>query len=445
MKTPWYYSLLITVVKPIYRIMLAVNSEKRDTVGVVTLADEFTMRFAKRFPEKLPNPEHKPCVWVHAVSLGETNTVAPIIEKLLGDGYQVVVTNTTHTGFARVKTLFGGDTPRVNQTFIVVDSKREIRKFLSYYQPQAALFVETELWPNTLAELHKQNIPSVLVNGRLSDTSYAGYARFSGIAQSMMANLDCIIYQDDTSYENFHKLGASQDKLVKLPSLKFAVSVPEGITEKAQSIAEDWSLNNRQIIIAASTHEGEEVAMLTAFSAVVPQHPDAVLIIVPRHPERFDDVADTIETMRFELYRRSADDVIEPDTQVYLADSMGELLMWYELINHVQSGFTLVGGSLIDGVGGHNPLEASILGVPVMMGPYTQKAQVVVDTLVATDAMRVVKNQHELTAQMLAWLAEPEQARQVGAQGLQVVNDHADAVDQQYEQIQRFLPDVQTV
>lgn len=445
MKTPWYYSLLISIAKPIYRILLAVNSEKRDTVGVVTLADEFTMRFAKRFPSKLPNPENKPSVWVHAVSLGETNTVAPIIEKLLADGYDVVVTNTTHTGFARVEELFNsGDKARVSHSFIVVDSKREIRKFLLHFQPKAALFVETELWPNILAELNKQNIPSVLVNARLSDKSYTGYAKFSGIAKSMMANLSHIICQDEPSLENFHKLGANKEKLTLSPSLKFAVTVPEGITQKAQTLVQDWSLQNRQIIIAASMHEGEEVAMLTAFSSVIEQYPDAVLIIVPRHPERFDAVADSIESMNFELYRRSVDDVIDEDTQVYLADSMGELLMWYELTNHVTSGFTLVGGSLVNGIGGHNPLEASMLGVPVMMGPHTQKAQVVVDTLVNADAMRVVNNQEVLTQQLSDWLAQPERAKQVGQNGLQVIQNHADAVTLQYEKLLPFLPKTNT-
>lgn len=441
MKTPWCYSLLIFLVKPIYRISLAVNSEKRDTVGAVTLADEFTMRFAKRFPEKLPNPDHLPCVWVHAVSLGETNTVAPLIEKLLADGYHIIVTNTTHTGYARVETLFNsGDSPRVNHSFIVVDSTREINTFLTYYQPTAALFVETELWPNTLAALKKQGIPSVLVNARLSDKSYAGYARFPAIARSMMVNLDGIICQDDASYQHFHRLGADEKTLVTSPSLKFAVTTPDGITEKAQQIAQDWSLQQRKIIIAASTHEGEEVAMLTAFSTVIQSHPDALLIIVPRHPERFDAVADTIVDMDFALFRRSVDDGITPDTQVYLADTMGELMMWYALIQHVSSGMAVIGGSLVAGVGGHNPLEASMLGVPVIMGPHTQKAQVVVDTLVTANAMQVVNNQDELTQCLSDWLTQPEIAKLVGQAGLAVVNAHKDAVNQQYDQLRAFLP-----
>lgn len=444
MKTPWYYSFLIALAKPVYRIMLAVNSEKRDTVGVVTLADEFTMRFAKRFPKKIANPDNKPCVWVHAVSLGETNTIAPIVDKLLSDGYHVVITNTTHTGYARVETLFNAahrpSHAHVDHSFVVVDSTRDVGKFLTYYAPQAALFVETELWPNTLAVLSKHGIPSILVNARLSQRSYRGYARFSGVARSLMANLNRIICQDTASYQYFQQLGASTDTLVMSPSLKFAVSEPVGIREKAAKLAADWSLGTRQLIIAASTHEGEEVAMLTAFSQLSRAHPQAVLMIVPRHPERFESVANTIEHKGFELYRRSTEDSITDDTHVYLADSMGELVLWYALTQHAQSGFALVGGSLVEGIGGHNPLEASMLGVPVIMGPYTEKAQIVVNTLEDAQALCVVENQAALTQQMSAWLTSPQLAQQAGQAGEQVVRNHAHAVDQQYEHIKPYLP-----
>lgn len=437
MKPPFYYRFAIACAKPMYRLVLSFASEKRDTVGVVTQADEFAMRYARHFPEKLAAQQATaaPCVWVHAVSLGETNTVAPIIEKLLAAGFTVVVTNTTHTGFARTQKLFA---KRVNHTFIPVDAPKQITKFLAYYQPQLALFMETELWANCLSELKKRSIPSLLINARLSEKSYHGYAKFGKVSQSMMSNLSHIICQDATSKQRFEKLGANASNISLAPSLKFAVSIPNGTLAQAAALKAAWQLENRKVLVAASTHEGEEAMILAVFAVLQKQLAQAenlLLVIVPRHPERFEQVAGLIEKKGYTAYRRSAEEEITAETQVYLADSMGELFTWYALAD-----VALVGGSFVENVGGHNPLEASILGKAVIMGQHTHKCQYVVNELLAHHAMQVVADHQALYDLLMTWLNDMTFIENTGKAGKQLMLMHQDTVAKQYALITPFLP-----
>ena len=403
-KPPVYYQVTIGLLKPLYRLQVWRRSHKRDNYQ-----QEVEQRFGKCYPappvrdatvksnaNANENGNHKESIgkkviWCHAVSLGETNTVAPLLDELLAKGYQIWLTNTTQTGYARGASRFANDITqgRLSHSYVPVDSPAVIESFLAHVQPVAAMFVETELWANILTKLSEHHIPSILVNGRLSAASFKSYQKIGAVSASMMKNLSLIIAQDNESAKRFRQLGAHSAQIRVAGSLKWVINTPklnnDNDTKEAEIVndGEDLGVAGRLIWVAASTHSGEEVTVLSWQQKILsnPLLADTLLIIVPRHPERFDEVAELIEKSGLVMARRSAAAAIDPNTQVYLADSMGELMKWYALAD-----VALVGGSLID-IGGHNPVEPASVATPVLMGGYTQSCQSVVDKLASVGAL----------------------------------------------------------
>ena len=407
-KPPIYYQVTIGLLKPLYRLQVWRRSHKRDNYQ-----QEVEQRFGKRYPAppvsdaniqsnataiengSFKESNGKKVIWCHAVSLGETNTVAPLLDALLAKGYQIWLTNTTQTGYARGASRFADDISqgRLSHSYVPVDSPAVIETFLAHVQPVAALFVETELWANILTKLSEHHIPSVLVNGRLSASSFKSYQKIGAVSASMMKNLSLVIAQDNESAKRFRQLGAHSTQIRVAGSLKWVINTPklndDNGAKKAEIVNDGADLNldldvaDRPIWVAASTHSGEEEIVLSWQQQILsnPLLANTLLIIVPRHPERFDDVAELIEKSGLGMARRSAEDAISANTQVYLADSMGELMRWYALAD-----VALVGGSLVD-IGGHNPVEPASVATPVLMGAYTQSCQSVVDKLASVGAL----------------------------------------------------------
>ena len=422
-KPPVYYQVTIGLLKPLYRLQVWHRSHKRDNYQ-----QEVEQRFGKRYPappvrdaqvksnananENGNRKESigKKVIWCHAVSLGETNTVAPLLDALLAKGYQIWLTNTTQTGYARGASRFADDIAqgRLSHSYVPVDSPAVIETFLVHVQPVAAMFVETELWANILTKLSEHRIPSILVNGRLSAASFKSYQKIGAVSASMMKNLSLIIAQDNESAKRFRQLGAHSAQIRVAGSLKWVINTPKLNSNDAKEVeigndVEDLGVAGRPIWVAASTHSGEEDRVLSWQQKILsnPLLADTLLIIVPRHPERFDEVAELIEKSGLAMARRSDasavnpeiidseiidfemrdEHTINPNTQVYLADSMGELMRWYALAD-----VALVGGSLVD-VGGHNPVEPASVATPVLMGAYTQSCQSVVDKLASVGAL----------------------------------------------------------
>ena len=422
-KPPVYYQVTIGLLKPLYRLQVWHRSHKRDNYQ-----QEVEQRFGKCYPappvrdaqvksnananENGNRKESigKKVIWCHAVSLGETNTVAPLLDALLAKGYQIWLTNTTQTGYARGASRFADDIAqgRLSHSYVPVDSPAVIETFLVHVQPVAAMFVETELWANILTKLSEHRIPSILVNGRLSAASFKSYQKIGAVSASMMKNLSLIIAQDNESAKRFRQLGAHSAQIRVAGSLKWVINTPKLNSNDAKEVeigndVEDLGVAGRPIWVAASTHSGEEDRVLSWQQKILsnPLLADTLLIIVPRHPERFDEVAELIEKSGLAMARRSDasavnpeiidseiidfemrdEHTINPNTQVYLADSMGELMRWYALAD-----VALVGGSLVD-VGGHNPVEPASVATPVLMGAYTQSCQSVVDKLASVGAL----------------------------------------------------------
>lgn len=491
---PWYYSLVIKLLKPVYRLVLwrRYQKAKKNEQPVADYQQEIDARYGRHYPDapaltyqpksqsnlnseavadkSLPDSVFKGAnIWCHAVSLGETNTIAPMLKVMLQQGARLWITNTTQTGFARTEALFAEHiaSQQVVHTFVPIDDKSVIKKFIEKAKPDLAMFVETELWANILAVLKQAGIPSVLVNARLSQKSYENYAKYESVTKSMMHNISMIIAQDADSAKRFRRFGTEVVKIRRADSLKWSTGPANSASkpnrqdtakrqvELQQQFSNQAEALNRPIWVAGSTHEGEEKAVIEAHKQLMAQSrlANALLIIVPRHPERFDAVAELLEQSDVVYHRRSQQQLIESDTQIYLADTMGELTSCYELCD-----VALVGGSLIN-IGGHNPIEAASLAKPIIMGPYTQSCHEVVAALNEAGALTVVeaiqqgskksKNKHShasdtlvkanLTQSVSHWLSHPEVAKQAGEQGQKLVNSKSDAMQKQLAMIENLL------
>lgn len=444
---PWYYRVAIGILKPLYRLQVWRRSHKRDNYQ-----QEVAQRFGKQYPAlAVPSTADistQKIIWCHAVSLGETNTAAPLLDALLAKGYQIWLTNTTQTGFARAAQRFADDIAqgRLTHSYVPVDSPAVIDKFLSHVQPMAALFIETELWANILTKLSIQQIPSILVNGRLSASSFKSYQKIESVSASMMQNLTLIIAQDDESAKRFRQLGALSSQIRVAGSLKWVINTPKPVATNMQ--VEQESTNsmtlkglNRPIWIAASTHAGEEGIALAWQQQLLsdPKLANTLLIIVPRHPERFDEVAELIKATNLTMARRSLDEPITAQTQVYLADTMGELMHWYE-----QADVALVGGSLVD-IGGHNPVEPASVATPVLMGQYTQSCQSVVDKLAEVGALYQPNNEfYQNHQQLLSQNSKSDALQKTSKSQSSNTSKSANSSDQAkiYSQLQLWLSDL---
>lgn len=412
---PFYYRCLIVCLAPFYRLWLAITQQKRPFY-----ATEICDRFGCDY--KRPLPKNAKVIWCHAVSLGELNTAYPLLLDLLQDGHALYITTTTQTGYRRIGQLFGEflDDKQVVYGFVPIDDLLIVYRFLMRVRPSLALFVETELWANTLFCLKYYEVPSVLINARLKERSFLRYQKFAKLAMGMMNNLSLVICQDKRSYQYFLALGLSEDKLVQADSLKWS----QNFVQTARPI-----LPKRPTWVAASTHAGEEEAVLTAHRALLADFPWALLILVPRHPERFDEVAKLCQG--FVCARRSKNEPITDQTQVYLADTMGELLGWYQA---AQAAF--VGGSLVEGIGGHNPIEPIAFGVPVVMGRHAENCEMLLEPLMEVGAA-VRADKQTLAEKLTPYLTEA--GRVAGQAGQAVFEQKKDAYLQQKAYLLPFL------
>ncbi|HEY7775276.1 MAG TPA: lipid IV(A) 3-deoxy-D-manno-octulosonic acid transferase, partial [Kineobactrum sp.] len=297
----------------------------------------------------------EPVIWVHAVSVGETIAAAPLVEALL-DRYPhapILMTAMTVTGVTRARALFGS---RVLYAFSPYDTPGSVRRFLGRMRPAALVIMETELWPNMISQAGARGIPIVLVNARLSARSARGYRRINGLVRPLLRTISWIAAQAADDAQRFLDIGALPQSVSVTGSIKFDVQIPPQLSAAAAGLRAQPGFA-RPAWIAASTHVGEDQQILAAHRQVLQHYPDALLILVPRHPERFESVAQVVRAEALTCARRSLQQSPE-GVQVYLGDTMGELMLLFGV-----SDIAFIGGSLIER-GGHNPLEAAAWGIP---------------------------------------------------------------------------------
>ena len=319
-------------------------------------------------------------LWVHAVSLGETRAIAPLIERLLRDAPQrsILLTHMTATGREAGRTLFGN---RVVQAWLPYDFPFAVRRFFAQFRPRAGLLVETELWPNLTAEAIRQNVPLLLVNARLSERSAEGYRRIASLSRPLFGALAGVAAQSDADAHRLRELGARD--VTVTGNLKFDVTVPSEQRVRAAALRERFD-TNRPVLVLASTREGEEALMLDALARAGTLPATTLIVIVPRHPQRFDAVAALLTERRLPFVRRSSNAPIPAHCRIVLGDSLGELLAYY-----VAADVAFVAGSLLP-LGGQNLMEPIAAGVATLIGPHTFNfAQASADAVAAGAALRV--------------------------------------------------------
>ena len=426
MATPFWYNAALTLIKPIYRARI-----KKRATSPEQLAQELTERFGP-----FQKAKNQQALWFHVVSVGETNAAQPIIEHYLKQGHAVLVTNTTKTGQARAKALFLK--PEFEHLFQAVylpaDQRDLVRDFYHQYQPKMLALMETELWPNLIDIAQEFNVPCVLLNARLSAKSAQGYAKVKRLTQGMLNGLTALLAQDQATQQRFIELGMSAKRTQVLGNVKFDISAPKQFLEQAKNLRVDWQLQPRKIITLASTHAPEEAELLTHLAQALRQDSTLLCIVVPRHPERFDEVFAASCALGLNTQRRSLGEKIEKNTQVYLADSMGEMWLWYAL-----SQACYVGGSLNQPGGGHNILEPIALNVPTVLGQNYFNFQTIVDEFVAVNGVQVVADFKAATSTLLALIADQTQAQQLNFNAQQVMYNNQGALAKHLQIIDQYL------
>ncbi len=371
------------------------------------------------------------CIWVHAVSMGETLAAVPLI-KALQERYPhlpIVVTTMTPTGAEQVKKSFADS---VKHVYVPYDFPGAVNRFLRAMNPVIGIIMETEMWPNLLSAMQQKNIPVCLLNARLSEKSARGYARISSLTRKMLSCICTIAAHGHKDAARFIELGADEKYVVVTGNLKFDLQLTEDLIANSNVLRQQLG-GNRFIWIAASTHEGEEEIVLAAHKKVLKQNKDALLILVPRHPDRFNTVTNLIQQNDLILARRSHQDVCLPETNVYLGDTMGELLVMYGACD-----VAFVGGSLIPR-GGHNMLEPGALAKPILTGPHVFNFAEISDMFIASNALIKVQDADDL-AQQLQKLMQDETLRQTyGTRALNVVAANRGALTKQLQLVEKFL------
>jgi len=358
-------------------------------------------------------------VWLHAVSLGEMSAAAPLLRALRFKypHNSLVLTTATPTGRARAKSLFG-DT--VDVRFLPYDTPGAVARFLDRIRPRLAIIMETELWPNLYAECEHRGVPLVLASARLSAKSVSRYRRFGGLFRGIFSASSLIAAQTQGDAERFIAIGAQSARTHVVGNIKFDIE-PRDEASGRESRA-SLGRSARPTWIAGSTHAGEDEQVLAAHGALLAEAPDTLLILAPRHPDRFRAVADLLDDRGLRFTRRSEGVAPDGATQVLLVDTVGELGALYAAAD-----VAFVGGSLVP-IGGHNLLEPAALGIPVLTGPYYSNGKDIARLLLARGAALQVNDAQELAAVVKRLLGDPAERRRVGAAGKEIVESNRGSV-----------------
>ena len=371
-----------------------------------------------------------PTIWVHAVSLGEVTAAAPLIRALRTRQPQcpLILTTATPTGRARAQALFGDS---IAVRFLPYDLPGSMRRFVDRVNPRVAIIMETELWPNLFDQCRRRGVPVVLASARLSPKSVARYRTFRALFRPMFAGGTLVAAQSEEDAERFITIGADRSRTRVIGNVKFDMDIDPAMVYRAHELRLAI-FSSRPVWIAGSTHAGEEELVLTAHAALETQIPGALLLLVPRHPQRFDSVAELLKRRGVRFERRSSMG-LAPDAQVLLVDTVGELTMLYAAAD-----VAFVGGSLIP-VGGHNLLEPAALGVPVITGPYQANGADIARVLLEQGAAVQVADARQLTDALLGLFADPARRARMGELGRHAVEVNRGSVARLLALIEPFL------
>jgi 3-deoxy-D-manno-octulosonic-acid transferase len=369
-------------------------------------------------------------VWIHAVSVGEVQAAAPLVRALLKKYPQraFLITTATPTGAQRVQALFGDS---VRHAYLPYDLPGAVRRFLDRIQPSLAIVMEREIWPNLFSECARRRIPILLASARVSEGSAVRHQKFAALFREALSCNVTVAAQTAQDAERYRSIGA-QCVLVT-GNVKFDIEVPQAAREAGENFRAT-QLADRPVWVAGSTHDGEEQQLLAAHRLVIAQRPDALLVLVPRHPNRFDAVRSWLKAEQIEFASRSRNEIVSATTQVLLVDTLGELMTFYAAAD-----IAFVGGSLITTVGGHNLLEPAVLQRPILVGPHNFNAPDIAQLMIDSGAARQVNSAEQLAAAILELYASPAERAEMGARGHEIVDGNRGALNRVMELIDPLL------
>lgn len=408
----WFYSGLLHIIIPVSLLVLLMK--------MCTRSKTYGNRFWERYGI-LPAPAKTGGILLHCVSVGEVvaaEALVKTIRKRHPDTH-FTITTTTPTGCERVKQLFGDE---VNHFYLPLDFQAGMHQLFERVRPEKVLITEVELWPNLIHLAWKRNIPVFIVNARMTDSSCRAYGKFRSLFTAMLHKITGICAQGERDYNNYLKLGASETQLVLTNNIKFDQNLSENEAQQAANWRHELGLQNQKILIGGSTHDPEEQLLLESYQVLVKTCPNLLLVLVPRHPQRFTKVENLIRKQQLRYIKLSTQNTIQPNTQVILADKMGILKSLYGIAD-----IAFVGGSIARR-GGHNALEPALHGIPIIMGEHIFNNPGICHELEKVGALQFVSGKDSIISVVEAAVLSPNDARKRGAAGQQVILANSGAI-----------------
>lgn len=416
------YQVLLYLIQPLIWLRLLLRSRKAPA-------------YRKRWGERYGFCKGKVAphgILLHSVSVGETLAAVPLVRALRHHypDLPITVTTMTPTGSERVLSAFGDD---VYHVYLPYDLPCSINRFLNTVDPKLVIIMETELWPNLISALNRRKIPLIIANARLSERSAAGYQKLGSFVKSMLGKITLIAAQNQEDGERFVELGLKRSHLHVTGSLKFDISVTPELAARAVALRRQWAAH-RPVWIATSTHEGEEAIVLATHKKLLTQFPQLLLILVPRHPERFAKAEQLTKEAGLTAILRSADTVPDAKTEVVIGDTMGELMLLYGIAD-----LAFVGGSLVPR-GGHNPLEAAAHAIPVLMGPHTFNFKNICAKLDQAEGLITVTDSDSMATAIASLLNDEDYRRYYGHHAVEVLHENQGALLRLLTLLSPYLP-----
>ncbi len=419
------YTAIINLITPVFVAHLLWRSCRQPA---------YRQRLEERFGYVKNRYPTKPCMVLHAVSVGELMAARSLISRLLQEypDYQLWITTTTPTGSQLVSQLFGD---KVGHSYLPYDLPNSLQRFMQQVRPQLVLIMETEIWPNLYAYCAQMAIPLLLINARLSARSFKGYQRFGSLIEETLHNVTWLGTRSNDDAQRFIQLGADPAQVQVCGNLKFSLTIPDSILHQATQLRAQWQLDKRLVWVAGSTHEGEEAIILNVFQQLRQVFPELLLILVPRHPQRFAAVR-ALSKIVANTVERSARSTLTEETAIVVGDTLGELLLWYAIAD-----IAFIGGSLIP-KGGHNPLEAAAFAVPIVSGPHTYNFGDIYPALFSAEAVKEVADESALYNVMQMWLHDSVLRQHIGQRALAFFTQQQSALEPVVQRIHYQLDTV---
>lgn len=419
------YTLLSYIIQPLILLLMWQRGRKQP---------EYRQRLAERYGcyDRMKPPQPNGIV-IHAASVGEVIAATPLIKalQLRYPELPMTVTTVTPTGSARVKAAFG---ETVSHLYLPYDLPDAVKRFLDFVQPKLVVVIETELWPNLIHQIDQRQIPFVIVNARLSPRSAKRYGWIKSQLKEMWQEVDLILAQDAVSAERYIALGFDSQKLINTGNLKFDLEITPELRQKVSETREQLGITNRPVWIAGSTHEGEEKLILEAHQQLLECYPNLLLILVPRHPERFKNVEELLKKQQIPYCKRSDSVKVLQNTQVLFGDTMGEMMLLYGLAQ-----IAFVGGSLVKH-GGHNPLEPIAFELPVISGIHTFNFPEVFSKLREMNGVVEIQTDKNAVVEAVNYFLErPELSKKISQAGFDVLKENQGALASTLKLLARYL------